>query len=104
MSEWQIPQYLISMTTSCSPGSRPSNENGASGALAVGAAYPLVLLMRSRFREGMEPLRIADTLASSASATTPTHESRRRRADKCAPVSNNSPERNAQNTRLTEIA
>src|SRR5882762_6883643 len=70
MSEWQMPQYLMSMTTSCSRGSRRSNEYGASGALAVGAAYPLGLLMNSRFqknfREQCSSLDATPALAAAA--------------------------------------
>ena len=38
MSEWQTPQYLISITTSRGPGSRRLIVVGSSGAVAEGAA------------------------------------------------------------------
>ena len=43
MSEWQTPQYLISITTSSSRGSRRSKVKGVSGFDASVAAYPLAM-------------------------------------------------------------
>src|SRR3954470_3407180 len=44
MSEWQTPQKSMVMWTSRSPGARRSKANGASGAVAEVAAYPLVCM------------------------------------------------------------
>src|SRR6185312_7464707 len=44
-SEWQTPQKRISIWMSRGPGSRRSNENGASGDFAELAAYPMVLMV-----------------------------------------------------------
>ncbi len=38
MSEWQMPAKAMSMTTSCSPGTRRSMVVRSSGAFAAGAA------------------------------------------------------------------
>jgi hypothetical protein len=40
-----MPQYLMSITTSCSRASRRSKEYGPSGAPAFAAANPLHVLM-----------------------------------------------------------
>src|SRR5580765_758476 len=70
MSEWQMPQYLMSIATSCSRGSRRSSEYGANGALAVIAAYPLVLLMLSRFREIFQECSSIDAATAAAASWT----------------------------------
>ena len=46
MSEWQIPANLMSMTTSCGPGSRRSMVVLVSGAVAEVAAYAETVLMK----------------------------------------------------------
>src|SRR5215475_12315019 len=42
MSEWQIPQYMISTSTSWGPGSRRSKLNGSRMEVGLLAAYPRV--------------------------------------------------------------
>ena len=49
-SEWQTPQYRISIWTSCGPGSRRSNVKGTSGVVALSAAYPTVVVPSAFFR------------------------------------------------------
>jgi hypothetical protein len=45
MSEWQIPQNLMSITTSCGPGSRRVIVVLVSGSVADVAAYAETVLM-----------------------------------------------------------
>src|SRR3954465_14242223 len=49
MSEWQMPQYWMSMTTSDSRGSRRSNENGTTGVVGESAAKPWAWIMAGAF-------------------------------------------------------
>src|SRR5215467_1365244 len=42
MSEWQTPQYKISTSTSCGPGSRRSKLKGSRREVGLLAAYPRV--------------------------------------------------------------
>src|SRR2546426_727391 len=52
MSEWQIPQYRISISTSCGPGSRRSKLNGSRVDVGPLVAYPRIGLnsFRQPFR------------------------------------------------------
>src|SRR6185436_8642554 len=61
MSEWQTPQYLMSMTTSASRGSRRSNEKGTMGVLADSAAKPLAWIMVVTFKGVVREVRVAET-------------------------------------------
>src|ERR1700758_4955350 len=45
MSEWQIPAYLMSIATSCGPGSRRSMVVLVNGSVADVAAYAAAVLM-----------------------------------------------------------
>ncbi len=49
-SEWQTPQYRISIWTSCGPGSRRSNVKGTSSVVALWPAYPAVVVPRAFLR------------------------------------------------------